>query len=35
MLKVAAYPFQKYGMLEGEVALVSADAADRGCEQTR
>ncbi|WP_140630181.1 HlyD family type I secretion periplasmic adaptor subunit [Methylibium rhizosphaerae] len=28
MLKVAAYPFQKYGMLEGEVALVSADAAD-------
>jgi hemolysin D len=28
MVKVAAYPFQKYGLLEGEVALVSADAAD-------
>ena len=28
MVKVAAYPFQKYGMLEGEVALVSADATD-------
>lgn len=27
-LKVAAYPFQKYGLLDGEVALVSADAAD-------
>ena len=27
-LKVAAYPFQKYGMLEGKVSLVSADAAD-------
>lgn len=27
-IKVAAYPFQKYGMLEGSVSLVSADAAD-------
>lgn len=27
-IKVAAYPFQKYGMLEGAVSLVSADAAD-------
>lgn len=27
-LKVAAYPFQKYGLLDGRVAMVSADAAD-------
>ena len=27
-IKVAAYPFQKYGLLDGKVALVSADAAD-------
>jgi hemolysin D len=27
-VKIAAYPFQKYGMLDAEVALVSADAAD-------
>lgn len=27
-VKVAAYPFQKYGMLDGKVALVSADATD-------
>lgn len=27
-IKVAAYPFQKYGMLEGSVGLISADAAD-------
>lgn len=27
-VKVAAYPFQKYGMLDGKVSLVSADAAD-------
>jgi hemolysin D len=27
-VKVAAYPFQKYGLLHGEVALVSADATD-------
>lgn len=27
-IKVAAYPFQKYGMLEGAVSLVSADATD-------
>lgn len=28
MVKVAAFPFQKYGMLEGKVRLVSADATD-------
>lgn len=28
MVKVAAYPFQKYGMLTGKVGLVSADSAD-------
>ena len=27
-VKVAAYPFQKYGLLEGKVKLVSADSAD-------
>jgi hemolysin D len=27
-LKVAAYPFQRYGLIEGKVALVSADSAD-------
>ena len=27
-VKVAAYPFQKYGMLTGRVALVSADSTD-------
>lgn len=27
-LKVAAYPFQKYGLLDGTVVLISADAAD-------
>jgi HlyD family secretion protein len=27
-VKVAAYPFQKYGMLDGKVSLVSADSAD-------
>jgi len=27
-LKVAAYPFQKYGLLDGKVGMVSADAAD-------
>jgi hemolysin D len=27
-IKVATYPFQKYGMLDGEVALLSADSAD-------
>lgn len=27
-IKVAAYPFQKYGMLDGRVALVAADAVD-------
>lgn len=29
-LKLAAFSFQKYGMLEGRVAHVSADAAERG-----
>jgi len=27
-VKVAAYPFQKYGMLDGHVSLVSADSSD-------
>jgi HlyD family secretion protein len=27
-VKVAAFPFQKYGMLDGKVSLVSADATD-------
>lgn len=27
-VKVAAYPFQKYGLLDGKVKLVSADSAD-------
>ena len=27
-LKVAAYPFQRYGLLEGKVLLISADSAD-------
>ena len=27
-VKVAAYPFQKYGLLDGKVSLVSADSAD-------
>ena len=27
-VKVAAYPFQKYGMLDGKVNFVSADSAD-------
>jgi len=27
-IKVAAYPFQKYGLLEGSVSLVGADASD-------
>jgi hemolysin D len=27
-IKVAAYPFQRYGLMEGKVALVSADSAD-------
>jgi hemolysin D len=27
-VKVAAYPFQKYGLMHGEVSLVSADATD-------
>jgi hemolysin D len=27
-IKVAAYPFQKYGLMQGKVALVSADSID-------
>jgi HlyD family secretion protein len=27
-VKLAAYPFQKYGLLEGEVVRISADAVD-------
>jgi hemolysin D len=27
-VKVAAYPFQKYGLLDGQVSLLSADSAD-------
>jgi len=29
-IKLAAFTFQKYGMLQGEVARVSADAAEQG-----
>jgi HlyD family secretion protein len=29
MLKLAAYPFQKYGMLEGKVVQISADAIEQ------
>ena len=29
-IKLAAYPFQKYGMLEGTITRVSADATDTG-----
>ena len=29
-IKLAAYPFTKYGLLEGEVVTVSADAQPRG-----
>jgi hemolysin D len=32
-LKVAAYPFQKYGLLDGKVSLVSADSADPKLQQ--
>lgn len=27
-IKIAAYPFQKYGLLDGKVSLISADSAD-------
>jgi HlyD family secretion protein len=27
-IKIAAYPFQRYGLLKGRVELVSADSAD-------
>ena len=29
-VKLAAFPFQKYGLLTGEVALISADATEMG-----
>jgi HlyD family secretion protein len=29
-MKLTAYPFQQYGMLDGEVRTVSADASDKG-----
>lgn len=32
-IKFAAYPFQKYGMVEGEVAHLSADASDNNPQQ--
>ncbi len=31
-LKLAAYPFQKYGMLDGRVQRISADSTERGAE---
>lgn len=34
-IKIAAYPFQKYGLLDGTVALISADAADIRQQQQR
>jgi HlyD family secretion protein len=34
-VKVAAYPFQKYGMLDGTVALVAADASDPKQQQAQ
>ncbi|MEW6133709.1 MAG: HlyD family type I secretion periplasmic adaptor subunit [Pseudomonadota bacterium] len=34
-VKLAAYPFQKYGMLDGEIAHVGADAADLGTTQAQ
>lgn len=33
-IKLAAYPFQKYGMVNGEVAHLSADASDNLPQQT-
>jgi hemolysin D len=33
-IKIVAYPFEKYGMLDGEVLRVSADAADNGGQNT-
>lgn len=33
-VKVATYPFQKYGMLEGEVVHISIDAAEAGNSKT-
>jgi hemolysin D len=32
-IKIAAYPFQKYGLLEGQVSLISADSADQRQQQ--
>ena len=33
-VKLAAYPFQKYGMLEGTVQHISADAQDKAADST-
>lgn len=33
-LKLASYPFQKYGMVEAKVLRVSADSTDRGAERS-
>lgn len=33
-IKLAAYPFQKYGMLDGEVLHIGPDASDAGSSQT-
>jgi hemolysin D len=35
VIKVASFPFQKYGMLEGRVAMISADAMDPMQQQTQ
>jgi hemolysin D len=34
-IKVAAYPFQKYGLIDGKVSLLSADSADPKQQQTQ
>ena len=34
-LKLATFPFQRYGMLEGRVLQISADASERGTEAGR
>lgn len=33
-IKIAAYPFEKYGMLDGEVLYVGADASDNSSQNT-
>ncbi|MGZ5819477.1 MAG: HlyD family efflux transporter periplasmic adaptor subunit, partial [Burkholderiaceae bacterium] len=34
-LKLATYPFQQYGMLDGEIMTIGADASDGGASQTK